>query len=171
MIKISSTLALLLCSILCFAQDDLNELDKRNGFKNIKLGMHVDSLTGAKLKKEFKEKGNYPAKLFIVEDPDNNTIGEVEVNKIEVKTYKELIYEIKVLTVKDTRLMKGLESALGKPIYDVRDETYTWMGKNLSMKFKSVHKNQLELLYSSAIVRKMMVADKNKNIEDIANDF
>lgn len=171
MIKITSILPLLFCTMISFAQDDLTELDKRNGFKNIKLGMHVDSLTGAKLKKEFKEKGNFPAKLFIVEDPDNSTIGEVEVKKIEVKTYKDLVYEISVLTEKDTRLMKGLESALGKPIYDVRDETYTWVGKNLSMKFRSPHKNQLELLYSSAIVRKMMIADKNKKIEDIANDF
>jgi len=162
---------LYLLSIPGLAQDDLTELDRRNGFKNIKLGMAIDSVAGSKFKKDIKEKGNYPAKLYEIINPDNNTIGEVTVNKIEVKTYKELIYEISVLTVKDPRLMKGLESALGKPVYDVRDETYTWMGKNLTLKFKQAPKNQLELLYSSAVIRKMMVEDQNAKIKDIANDF
>jgi len=163
--------AFLLITLSSFAQDNLTELDKRNGFKNIKMGMHIDSVPGSKFKKEFKEKGKHPAKLYLVENPDNGTIGEVVVNKIEVKTYKELIYEISVFTKKDTRLMKGLESALGKPVYDVRDETYTWMGKNLSMKFGQAPKNQLELVYSSVLVHKMMDEDKKKKIEDIASDF
>jgi hypothetical protein len=171
MINYSFAALLYFLSIPGLAQDDLTELDRRNGFKNIKLGMAIDSVAGSKFKKDIKEKGNYPAKLYEIINPDNNTIGEVTVNKIEVKTYKELIYEISVLTVKDPRLMKGLESALGKPVYDVRDETYTWMGKNLTLKFKQAHKNQLELLYSSAVIRKMMVEDQNAKIKDIANDF
>ena len=161
----------LLANLICKGQVTETELDKRNGFKDIKMAMHIDSVPGSKLKKEFKEKGNYPAKLYIIEDPKNDKIGEVVVNKIEVKTYKDLIYEITVITEKDTRLMKGLESALGKPIYDVRDETYTWIGKNLSMKFRSFHRNQLEMVYSSVIVRNMMAEDKKKKIEDIADDF
>lgn len=163
--------ALVTLPFICAAQDDLTELDKRNGFKNIKLGMHIDSVAGSKFKKEFKEKGHVPAKLYEVIHPENSSIGEIAVNKIEVKTYKELIYEISVLTAKDPRLMKGLESALGKPVYDVRDETYTWMGKNLVMKFKQASKNQLEMLYSSTLVRKIMEEDKKKKIEEIADDF
>jgi hypothetical protein len=171
MINNLSLTILFIISFQCLSQDDLTELDRRNGFKDIKLGMVIDSVAGSKFKKEIKEKGNYPAKLYEIIHPDNSTIGGVAVNKIEVKTYNELIYEISVLTVKDTRLMKGLESALGKPVYDVRDETYTWMGKNLTLKFKQAHKNQLELLYSSAVIRKMMVDDQKKEIENIANDF
>lgn len=154
-----------------FTQDDLTELDRRNGFKNIKMGMHIDSVAGSKFKKDIKEKGHHPAKLFEVINPDNATIGEVVVNKIEVKTYKDLIYEISVITAKDTRLMKGMESALGKPIYDVRDESYTWIGKNLTLKFKPASKTSLELLYSSAIIKRMMDEDKKKKIDDIADDF
>lgn len=171
MINYLFNVILFLVSFACLAQDNLTELDRRNGFKNIKLGMVVDSIPGSLFKKDIKEKGNYPAKLYEIIHPDNSTIGEVAVNKIEVKTYKELVYEISVLTAKDTRLMKGLESALGKPVYDVRDETYTWMGKTLTLKFKKAPKNQLELLYSSATVRKMMVEDTNKKIDEIANDF
>lgn len=153
------------------AQDDLTELDKRNGFKNIKMTMHIDSVPGAIFKKDIKEKGHYPAKLYEVVHPDNATIGEVAVNKIEVKTYKDLIYEITVITDQDSRLMKGMEKVLGRPNYDVRDETYTWMGKNLTLKFSKASKKTLQLLYSSAIVRRMMEEDKRKKIDDIADDF
>jgi hypothetical protein len=148
-----------LFSLTLFAQDGLTELDKRNGFKNIKMTMHIE------------EKGHFPAKLYEVIHPDNAAIGEVVVNKIEVKTYKDLIYEITVITEQDTRLMKGMESVLGKPMYDVRDETYTWTGKNLTLKFSKASKKTLQLYYSSALVRKMMEEDKRKKIDDIADDF
>jgi hypothetical protein len=171
MIRNVLVFTLFLIPAVCLAQDTLTELDKRNGFKNIKMVMHIDSVEGSKFKKEIKEKDNTPVKLYEIINPENSSIGEVAVNKIEVKTYKELIYEISVLTVKDSRLMKGLESALGRPVYDVRDETYTWSGKNVTMKFRQAPKNQLELLYSSSIVRKMMEEDKKKKIDAIADDF
>ena len=50
-------------STRCFCQD-LAELDRRNGFKDIKLGYPIDSVKGYKLQKEFKEKDEYPAKLY-----------------------------------------------------------------------------------------------------------
>ena len=170
--KQSTILILLLAAALTgFTQDDLTELDKRNGFKNIKMTMHIDSVPGAIFKKDIKEKGHHPARLYEVVHPDNATIGEVVVNKIEVKTYKGLIYEISVITAKDPRLMKGMEGALGKPIYDVRNESYTWLGKNLTLKFRQASKNSLELLYASGLVRQMMEDDNKKKIEDIADDF
>jgi hypothetical protein len=76
-----------------------------------------------------------------------------------------------VITEKDTRLMKGMENALGKPVYNVRDESYNWVGKNVSLKFKSHSKNQLELLYGSKVVYKIMQEDKAKKIKDISGDF
>lgn len=147
------------------------ELDRRNGFKDIKMAMPVDSVKGAKFKKDFKEKGHHEARLYTVEHPDYQSIGEVKINTIELKTYKGFIYEILVVTDKDTRLMKGMESALGKPVYNVRDESYNWGGQQVSLKFKSHSKNQLELRYASAIVHKMMQDDKKQKVNDIANDF
>jgi hypothetical protein len=76
-----------------------------------------------------------------------------------------------VITEKDTRLMKGMESALGKPVYDVRNDLYKWTGKNLSLTFKAASKNELELLYTSYLVHTMMREDKKKKIDDIADDF
>lgn len=167
-LKIS--ILLIAISVSCLGQD-LSELDKRNGFKDIKLGSLVDSVTGLKLQKEFKEKDEYPAKLFTVENPDYEKIGEVKVNKVELKTYNDLIYEIRVVTVKDSRLMKALESLYGKADYDLKNETYFWKTDNLILKFQSEGKNRLELLYISYGLHQAMKDDKNKKVDDIANDF
>lgn len=150
---------------------DLSELEKRNGFKDIRLGSLIDSVKGFKLKKEFKERDEYPAKLYEVEHTDYEKIGEVKVHKIELKTYKDLIYEINVITAKDERLMKALESLYGKSDYDMKNETYFWKTDNLILKFKSEGKNRLQMLYVSYGVHKMMREDKEKKVDDIANDF
>ena len=153
-----------------FAQD-LTELNKRNGFKDIKLGIHVDSIQGTKLKKEFKERDEFPAKLFEVENPAYEKIGEVNVKSVELKTYKNLIYEIHVVVDKDTRVMKALESLYGKSEYDMKGEIYFWKTSTLVLKFGSSGKHHLELTYNSFLVQKMMKEDKGQKVDDIANDF
>jgi len=153
------------------AGQDLAELERRNGFKDIKLGMIIDSLKGYKLKKQFKEHDEFPAKLYSVEHPDYDKIGEVKVDRIEVKTYKDLVYEITVITDKDMRMMKALESLYGKSEYDLKRETYFWRTENLVLKFRSHNKHHLELTYVSFPVRKKMKEDKNQKVDDIANDF
>lgn len=151
-----------------FAQE--TELDRRNGFKDIKLGSAIDSVKGAIFKKDFKH-NDHAVKLYVIEHSDYASIGEVKVNLIEARTYRGLIYQLTVRTEKDTRLMKGMESALGKPVYNVRDESYNWAGERLGLKFRSYSKSQLELEYTSSIVLKMMQEDKKQKIKDIANDF
>ena len=149
----------------------LSELDKRSGFKDIRLATPVDSVKGSKLIKEFKERDEFPAKLFEVENTDYEKIGEVKVHKVELKTYKDLIYEINVITDKDERLMKALESLYGKSEYDMKNETYFWKTDSLILKFKSQGKHRLQMLYVSYNVHKMMRGDKDKKVDDIANDF
>jgi hypothetical protein len=163
-------LPILLISVQSFSQD-IAELDKRNGFKDIKLGSPIDSVSGTKLQKEFKEKDEFPAKLYSVENPEYEKIGEVKVNKVELKTYNDLIYEIKVVANKDSRLMKALESLYGKADYDIKNDTYFWKTENLILKFQSEGKNRLVLLYISYGLHRAMKDDKNKKVEDIANDF
>ena len=150
---------------------DISELDKRNGFKGIKLGYPIDSIQGSKLQKEFKERNEYPAKLYEVDHPDYQTIGEVKITKIELKTYKDLIYEIRVIAHKDPRLMKALESLYGEADYDIKNETYFWKTENIILKFQSEGKNRLELLYVSLTLLKSMKDDKDRKVDDIANDF
>ncbi len=153
-----------------FAQD-LTELEKRNGFKDIKLGISVDSIQITKLKKEFKERDEFAAKLFDVENPAYERIGEVAVKSVELKTYKDLIYEIQVVVDKDIRVMKALESLYGKSEYDMKSEIYFWKTPNLILKFGSHGKHHLELTYISFPIHKMMKDDKEKKVENIAEDF
>jgi hypothetical protein len=168
--KLKIFLLLFTSYTISFSQD-LSELDKRNGFKDIRLGMIIDSVKGFKLKKEFKEKGEYPAKLFEVEHADYEKIGEVKVHQIELKTYKDLIYEINVITDKDERLMKALESLYGKSEYDMKNKTYFWKTDGLILKFRSEGKHRLQMLYISYVVHRAMREDKNQKVDDIANDF
>lgn len=166
--KFLFVLVLSFFAISSYAQE--TELDRRNGFKDIKLASPIDSIKGIVFKKDIKHNG-LPAKLYVIENVDYSAIGEVKVNLIEARTYKGLIYQLDVITEKDTRLMKAMESALGKPVYNVRDESYNWVGQNLALKFRSHSRNQLSLEYSSSLIHKMMLEDKKQKVKDIANDF
>lgn len=158
-------------SIRPAAGQDLTELEKRNGFKDIKLAMPVDSVKGIILEKEFKERNEFPAKLYRVENEAYTSIGEVKVSRVELKTYKDTIYEIGVWTAKDPRLMKALESLYGRADFDMKNETYFWKTDNIILKFRSEGKGKLVLTYISPPVHKSMKGDKDKKVDDIANDF
>ena len=151
---------------------ELTELDKKNGFKDIYLAYPIDSIKGTKLKKEFKvEKHNVMAQLYEVDNPDYSSVGSVAVKKIELKVYEGLIYEIQVITEKDPKLMKGLEQLYGPAFYNVRSATYTWTGVNVGLTFIANSKRTLEMVYKSAIVEKMMREVKNEKIKEVVDDF
>jgi len=172
MIRNFLTFSLIFLTVTLFAQTQkVSELEKRNGFKDIKLGLVADSVKGLKFKKDFKEREEFDAKLYEVENEVYAKIGEVEVEGIEIKTYKNLIYQIHVVTDKDTRLMKALESIYGKADYDIKRETYFWKGETLILKFRSYSKSKLEMIYTSYSVLNMMKDDKGKKVQDIADDF
>jgi hypothetical protein len=149
---------------------NLAELDRRNGFKSIRLGNPIDSVRGATFKKDFKEKDEFPAKLYEVSAPDYAFVGEVRVKEIQVMTYQNLVYRIVVFTEKDPRVMKALEKSFGKSAYVVRTASYTWFGTTLGLTFQA-HKNSFELVYRSYPVIRKMVEDKGKKIDLIAQDF
>ncbi|MGC1240194.1 MAG: hypothetical protein WA874_01340 [Chryseosolibacter sp.] len=154
------------------AGQNIAELERRNGFKDLKLGMHLDSVKGEKkFKKDFLEQGEFNARLYTVEYPDYGKIGEIPVLRVEIETYKDQVYHIKVITVKDSRLMKALESTYGLAEYDLKRETYFWKGETLILKFRSASRNQLEMAFTSYPILAMMKADKGKKVEDIADDF
>lgn len=164
------TALFLLLSTSLLAQHSA-ELDKRNGFKDIKLGSSVDSVKGVSFKEDITNKEGQVSKVYKVDYPDYKRIGEVALEELELTAYKGSIYLIKVIAVKDTRLMKGMELALGKSEWDLRNEQYFWKGQNLTLTFKSVEKDKIELLYTSFPVLQKMKEDKKKEVEDIADDF
>ena len=162
------TLLFLIITLSSHAQ---SELARRNGFKDIKLGDLVDSVKGAVFKKDFIELKEFPAKLYEVEHTDYQKIGSVAVKHIELKTYKGLIYEIKVITAKDPQVMKALEKSYGKAIYSIRSEHFYWRAPDtLSLVYKG-HSKKIELVYRSMPVRKIMYEDKGKKVEEVAEDF
>lgn len=153
----------------CLAQD-VTELERRNGFKDIKLGALVDSIKGATPGKEFIERKEFTAMTYTVDHLDYKKIGEVAIKSIELKTYRGFIYEILVTTAKDAKVMQGLEKAFGKATYTVRTESWYWKAETLSLTYKGHHKH-ISLTYKSGPVIKMMYEDKGKKIEAVAEDF
>lgn len=156
---------------LAQVQEPNAELEKRNGFKDIILGTPVDSVKGAEFKKDFKEKNEFEAKLYEVDHPDYQSIGEVRIKRLELRAYKGLIYQIEVITEKDTRLMKGMEQLYGRARYIVPTDSYNWLAESLSLTFKDHSRKEIKLTYRSYPVIRQMLADKGKKIDDIAADF
>ncbi|MEI9922090.1 MAG: hypothetical protein WDO14_25330 [Bacteroidota bacterium] len=162
--------ALALITSIAWAQD-IAELERRNGFKDLKLGTLIDSVKGAEFKKDVKEKNEFPVKVYDVENEEYKNIGEVKVKSVEVKTYKDIVYEIDVITHKDTRLMKGMMRSFGQPKYILTTDTYNWVGSNIGLTFKDHSRNEIKLTYRCFSVINMMFEDKGKKIDKIAEDF
>ncbi|MEQ1584833.1 MAG: hypothetical protein ABL895_03075 [Cyclobacteriaceae bacterium] len=152
-----------------FAQD-VTELERKNGFKEIKLGSSIDSVKDATFKKDIVERKEFQAKIYETEHPDYMLIGDVTVKKISLKVYDGLIYEIDVITIKDPKVMRGLEKSFGKATYSIRTESYYWKAENLSLVYKGHHK-EIKLTYRSGPVISKMYSDKGKKIEEVADDF
>lgn len=171
MLRTTLLLIAFLGSLRASAQN-VAELERRNGFKDLKLQMHIDSVKGEKkFKKDLQEQDEFAAKLYSVEHPDYEKIGEIPVNRVEIKTYKDQVYQIDVVADKDPRLMKALESIYGSSAYDMKKETYFWKGNTLILKFRSLSRNQLEMTFTSYVILQKMKDDKGKKVEDIADDF
>ncbi len=159
-------------SFFSVSSQDIAELTRRNGFKDIKLGNPVDSVKGATFEKDIIELKEFEAKQYEINNPAYEKIGEAEVKSVEVKAYKGLIYEIIVTTPKDPRIMKGLEKSYGKATYNLRTETYNWhVPKQISLIYKGLNKKEVTLTYRSYAMVKLMYSDKQKKVEEIAEDF
>jgi hypothetical protein len=168
--RIGFTLLLLTGNLILLRGQNGDELNRRNGFKTIKLGGSIDSVKGAVLKKEFLERDEFPERLYETENAEYKTIGEVAVEKIQLITYKNLVYKIVVTTEKDPRLMRALEKSFGKAVYVVRTTRYSWKAESLSLTFLA-HKNDIELTYRCYPVYKMMMEDKGKKVDIMAEDL
>jgi|GEM_PF-290824 len=163
-----------LLSILFLSSSGLlaqSELAKRNGFKDIKLGSLVDSVKGVAFVKDFVHAKEFPCQIYKVTYKDYEKIGNVEVKRVELKTYKNYIYEINVITAKDPQVMIALEKSYGKAKYSLRDEHFFWLATDtLRLSIKGDAK-KIDLTYRSFPVRRSMYSDKKKKLEEMADDF
>ena len=169
-LRMAFTLLFVTGTLVLVLGQNAAELNRRNGFKTIKLASPIDSVKDAILKKEFMERDEFPARLYQTENPEYKFIGEVAVKEVQLMTYKNLIFKIVVTTDKDPRLMKALEKSFGKAVYVVRTTSYNWKADNISLTFIA-HKNSIDLIYRSYPVFKMMKEDMGKKVDAIAEDF
>lgn len=146
-------------------------LEQRNAFKTIRLNYPVDSIRGAKFKKKSNELKTIETEVYEVKDPELETIGEVKVHEITIRTFNRLVYRIEVVTEKDPRLMKGLEKAYGKPSYSVRSGIYSWRAPSLSLTFALHNRNEFILTYNSYPVFRMIREAKGERVTEIADEL
>lgn len=158
-------------SVAQVQEPDSEELENRNGFKNIRLNSPVDSVKGAVLKDDITEKGGIRAKLYSVTGEDYKTVGDVKIERVQIKAYKGLVYEITVITEKDPNLMKAYSKSLGKPSFSIRTNLYSWRSKSVVLYFSPSGKDNLRLTYRSYPVFRLMAEDKGRKVDDIINDL
>ena len=160
----------LIFSIQSFAQS-VDELEKRYGFKDIKLETHINlypSLEPVKIHHKDKKEG---VTAYEAVKGAYDQIGEIKVHEVMVLAYDSMIFEISVITEKDGNLYKGLEKAFGKPQNTVGYGAYTWKTDKLSLTFRSHSKSKLEIRYHVFAYEKWLKEEKKEKIEEVSSDF
>ncbi len=150
---------------------DVSELDKRNGFKDIKLNTSVFDYTGLEYKKDIKDDLFPEAKIFVPVKGNYENIGSLKIYSLEVKTYRDSVFQIVVVTDKDPNLYKGLKAAFGEPEYHYRAGFYHWTTKRLRLSYTPYQKDKIEMKYESFLMRNKLKEDKQQVVEEIVSDF
>jgi len=168
--KICITLGLLMIQINLFGQD-LEELDRRNGFKDIKLGSNVEQYEGLVLVSSAEDESVPEGKRYTPQSGYYQDIGGIKITGLDVNVYRLQIYSISVKTVKDPNLLKALRKAFGQPAQILGNSSYEWKTDKLILVYRSYSKQEIELFYNSFDMRKKMKEDKDKKVQEIADDF
>lgn len=149
----------------------LEELDRRNGFQDIKMTAAISDYEGLEYQKDIDHEVFPGAKRYTAIKGFYDKIGTIKVYDVEVDTYKDSIYQIKVVADKDPNLYKGLKRIYGEPEYAYRKGVYKWTAKNLSLSYTSHSKHRIEMTYFSHLMVDKIKEDKEKVVESIADDF
>jgi hypothetical protein len=152
-----------------YAQD-LEELEKRYGFKDLRLESSVGDYKKLESVKHKKAKIEGISSFQAVKG-SYLSIGKIKIHKVKVLAYDSMIYEISVITEKNPDLYKGLEKAFGKPQITVGYGAYTWKTENLSLTFRSHSKSKLELRYHAYAFEQWLKEEKQEKIQDVSSDF
>lgn len=160
----------LVASQALFAQS-AEELDNRNGFKDIKMVSDVTQYEGLRYDRDIEDEKFQNFSVYTAKKEHYESIGTVKVHELEVLAFKGEVYKIKVVTDKNTKLYGGLKKAFGEPNYSPRSDNYYWATDNLVLIFKSHSKNKLQLTYQSYIVEQKLKQEKKDEIQSISEDF
>ncbi len=159
----------------CLANNSLaqsvEELDKRNGFKDIKMATEVHQYQGLEYKEEIEDKLFKQLSVYTKKKGYYESIGSIKIYDVEVLAYNGEVYKIKVVTEKNPKLYGGLKKAFGEPTFSPRGDNYYWSTDKINLTFGNSAKTKLELIYTSHVMRKRLKKDKEEEIEDISEDF
>lgn len=149
----------------------VEELDKRNGFKDIKLATEVHQYEGLEYKEEIEDELFKQLSVYTKRKGYYESIGSIKIYEVEVLAYKGEVYKIKIITEKNPKLYGGLKKAFGEPTFSPRGDNYYWSTENLGLTFGNNAKTRLQLQYTSYVMKDRLKEDKKEEIEDIADDF
>ncbi|MTI22905.1 hypothetical protein E1176_17870 [Fulvivirga sp. RKSG066] len=151
----------------------VEELEKRNGFKDIKLTSSVSAYEGLELKKDdVNIDETFPnSTLYTAKKGHYESIGKLKIYDLEVYAYKDSIYQINVVTEKDPNLYKGMKKLFGEPKYGYRSEVYYWSTDKLKLEYGSHSKNKIAMTYYSHLMVEKRKEEKKQVVENIADDF
>ncbi len=160
-------LILVITSLNLQAQNE--ELDKRNGFKNIKLLSKATEYPELKFDKAQEEENKA---VYIRTSGSLQSIGDIHIKELNVYTYNDIIYRIEVATGKNTQLFKGLEKAYGKSKFAVVTNVYVWKGEKVALTFGSEKGGKrIVMNYTTPEIKGIIKKDKEQKIKDLSDDF
>lgn len=169
-ILIYTVLILLSIQASTFAQG-IEELEKRNGFKDIKLASSVDQYDGLEFVEEIDDEKFGKLQIYTRKKEHYTSIGSIPIKDLTVRVYNGEVYQIQVLIPKDPKMYGGLKQAFGPPKFDIVNNDYFWAADSLKLIYRSYDKKVLEMLYHSRVIDRKLEMEKDEEIEDIASDF
>lgn len=169
--KIVTFLILIVFSHGILAQDKIHPLDEKGGFQDIMLDSLISQYPGLKEKKKIDEELFPETILYVNNKGVYETIGRVKVYSVEVKTYKDRIYEIIVTTEYDPAIYQGLTRNFGEGQYSLRKKAYQWSSHNVALYFKKEKKSRLQLIYHSKRMDRRRRDEIKKSYTDVSDDF
>ena len=162
---------ILLCIHVDLWAQGAEELDKRNGFQDIKLASAVGDYEGLEYEKDIEDKIFPEAKLYAAKKGYYESIGSLKIYDLEVKVYRDSIYQIRIVTEKDPNLYKGLKGIFGEPEYAYGTNKYYWQSDKIKLLYSSHSNNKIEMVYNSFVMREKLKEDRKEVVDDIMSDF
>lgn len=166
--KAAIVLLLAALPLLSLAQNG-KELDKRNGFKDIKLLTDVSTNEGLEYWKPQKDMPKHD--FYRNAKGAYKTIGDVQVYKVTVSTYRNLAYKIEIIAAKDENLFRSLEKAFGKIKYSMGSQISYWEGANVRLTYESESASKIKLTYSANGIKQIIASDKKKVVDSLSSEF
>ena len=95
----------------------------------------------------------------------------MQIKDLEVKVFLGKIIEIKIITPKETDLMKALKKLYGEPSFSVRATAWEWQSDSVLLSLTSINKNKLEIKYASLKLNQYIKDKKEEGVQDLSTDF